>query len=906
MGVPGSNRYRVQVRFDLENTAFMKGMRKVNNELDNTQKQIRENYGALSDTLTRMNRHILMMLGGIAAGFTAIAVPAIKMSGEFERLGVTFEVLAGSAEKAKKLIEDIKTFAIRTPLQVKDIQEAATMMLGFGYAIDDIIPKLNMFGEASAALRVPLEQIIRVREFLAAGQFRTIMLAPLGITRQEMEQFGAVFGTRGELISGAEETVAAFDELLTTRFQGLFDKVFGTITGRISNIIDQIQLTFAEIGDALKPIVVEVMDWLEENFSRLREWLEANQATVTAAFNELLSVVKPIFAAMAEAVERFMAALKKDPGLIVRLAQNINNVVKALVAMLIINTVIIGIIKFSTAISFLNTALAMLHLTWAGIGAFLIGPWGIAIAAVIAGIVVLNILTDKQSEATKRHVVELENQKGAIKDNITEIDTYRKDVAELIGDLDNLEGQTDDTGESFRKIHENIRFLIRQNPDFLKLLGLTEDSTNNLYNANGNLITSIEDLESASNDFTLSNLRNELSTSRTEAQALRDTLLELEFQQMLVADPRYQAAGVSPSGIWGLAGYGMSKQEVEAIIRVEFMEMARLRGIEEMFGDYDRGDPRRFLVGPEAPEVIEEEEERRGGAAAAAAEEIDRFTELLRAYTSALDTATEQLQVEIITREEWSKSNADSLRTFIDGLIDMKTEIGLIPSEQELLNSLVAEYNVVIRELEKPLRDIVALEAERAERLEAILRAEKVKAASERERSRREAEEEMAKREAEKRGELKTEELEERIAESVREVYRAWREKLMKGATLLTEGILTGDISQALNYGFNLLTEHLTTRITAMLAQVGMATLGGPIGAVIGWGLSMLMPGPKGSTPSVPIYAHIVNFPEDRLGAYLPFSFLFSGRSNIYDVDYRGASLDRMRAGRRLGFHYGK
>lgn len=867
MGVPGSNRYRVQVRFDLENTAFIKGMRKVNNELDNTQKQIRENYGALNDSLTRMNRNILMMLGGIAAGFTALAIPAIKMSGEFERLGVTFEVLAGSAEKAKKLIEDIKTFAIRTPLQVKDIQEAATMMLGFGYSIDEIIPKLQMFGEASAALRVPLEQIIRVREFLSAGQFRTIMLAPLGITREELERFGAIFGTRGELISGAEETVAAFDNLLTTRFQGLFDKVFGTITGRISNIIDQIQLTFAEIGDALKPIVVEVMDWLEQTFSRLRIWLEENQAMVTAAFNELLSVVKPIFTAMSEAVERFMTALEKDPDILIRLARNINNVVKALIAMLIINTVIIGIIKFSIAITFLTGLLKMLHLTWAGMGTFLISPWAIAIGLAIAGLIALQFAFKKQTEA----VTEAREAYEKLREEFSVTETL---FEELITTLTSVNDVTEFTQEQIDFLREKLEELNNAFPDLLEQFGYAIDAEGFLTDATGSVITELDVLQDVINQFNTQVLVDE---AKRGAEAL---LILSQARLMEVAGPDPTGADIQARRQAGEIGFW----ESGVLMLMRDISTAGRALQEALYGT--------TTAAIESAERVNE---------AAWKDLIDRFVALTREGAPGITVPAGE------DRGVTGGAGAGGDRFGRGGRYSATEWLAFQERKRQLDIALqkVEEALLDTRREEWKITELLSVaEAEKLEVLQTRLIADKVRASSDRERAQRERDEKDAEREAIKEAELKGEGLAEQLEESVREVYRTWREKLMEGASMLTEGILTGDISRALNYGFNLLTEHLTTRITAMLAQAQLATLGGPIGAVIGWGLSMLIPGPKGATPATPFYAFIVNFPEDRLGAYLPFSFMFSGRSNVYDVDYRGASLDRIRGGRRLGFHY--
>jgi|GEM_PF-2654333 len=940
MGIPGSNRYRVQVKFDLENTAFVKGLKDVNDKLDNTQKQIRENYGALSDSLIRMNRNILMVLGGITAAFAALAIPSIKLSGEFERLAVTFEVLSGNAEKAQQLIKEIKEFAAKTPLQLRDIQEAATLMLAFGYSIDEVLPKLELFGQASAALRVPMEQIIRVREFLAGGQFRATMLAPLGITRREMEQFGAVFGPSGELLTGAEESLVIFDRMLA-EYSGLFDRIFGTLTARTANIVDQIELTFAGIGDALKPIAVEVMDWLETNLGRLREWLEANQATVTAAFEELLSTVKPVFVAMSEAVERFMTALEKDPGMLVRLAQNINKIVKALVAMLIINTVIIGVIKFATAITFLTTLLEMLHLTWSGLGKFLIGPWPIAIGIAIIGLVALQFAFQRQSEAAN----EARDAYGELLEEFAKSETL---FQEIIKTLNSVNDVTEFTQEQIDYLKDKLVELNDTFPDLLEQFGFSIDAEGLLVDATGTVITELDILQDVINQFNTSVIVDEarrgaealliLSQARLLEAAGPEPVTRGEREAIFTEDPlrleTWQDIAVLFSRDVGTLGralqeaiYGTTTTAIES---AEAVNEAAWTDLRERFLRLTREGG--------APGITVPTDRDRGGGAREREREslehstatIDQFTQAMDAHAIAERAIRRQLELRLIDEKEAGGQLNAAKRTLIDTLIDLDAEFGLTNSQQALLNALTAEYIQVLQDAEwdiwltglrdfnQSIRDniiqlnnmadiFMRIRAFFKPQFERELSPEEFFRSLEREAGRERAEEWWGETQ---RGEPPLEEMEGALDESVKEVYRTWRERIQEGARLLGESIVTGDISEALRYVFNTLASHIAERIQAMLAQHGLAALGGVaggiIGAFVGWGISQLMPGQKGSTPSIPIYAHVVNFPEDRLGAYLPFSFLFSGRSNVYDVDYRGASLDRMRTGRRLGFHYGK
>lgn len=871
MGVPGTNRYRVQVQFGLENTAFVKGLRDVNTQLDNTQKQIRANYGALSDTLTRINRTILITLGGITAAFAAVAIPAIKMSGEFERLAVTFEVLSGNAERAQQLIKEIKEFAVKTPLQLRDIQEAATLMLAFGYSIDDVLPKLELFGQASAALRVPMEQIIRVREFLAGGQFRAVMLAPLGITRREMERFGAEFGPSGELLTGVEESLEIFDRMLN-EYAGLFDRVFGTITGRISNIVDQVELTLAGIGDALKPLAMEVMDWLETNFNRLREFLEANRVTVTQAFLELVGTVQPLIVAMADAFERFMTALEKDPELLVRLAQNINKIVKALVGMLIINTVVIGIIKFATAITFLTSALEIFGITWAAVGAFLIGPWGIAIAAVITGISTIVYLVNRSEEAHAAHRRELER-------DIEKHVELRNEVVGLKGEINAITAETEVSADTFASLRDRVVDLENSFPGLLNQIGYGVDAEGNLIDATGSALTTIGDLQNMMNTFStesfVAQINRAINAMRMEqqAEARREFFRQHNFMYWLTRGGATSWVEFQEwrEQAWAAEAARMQAGWTEA-------EAAPPAGA----GTDSSGPPYPAPAGyhwvnQNGTWVLVRDAGAGGGRARDEAERFGRGDRMSEAEWLAFQDVKRQADLAAAKAEE---------------------ELLTVRSEQAKITDFLA-----------------AAEAEKLRILQGRLLAEKVINAFELKRRERQ----VAEAEAEKQTALdvrrKRDELERIAREPMKQVFRSLRESIIDSAGILGASIISGDIAVALNKVFSMLGQEIGNYVNKLIAPKGAglgskilgSLAGGIVGAGIGWlGSLFTGKGGSGSTPSTPNYVYVVNFPEDRLGAYLPFSFMASGRSERYDVDYRGASLDQMRSGRRLGFHYGK
>jgi len=870
MGVPGSNKYRVQVAFNLENSAFSKGLRDINSQLDKTRKSIHENYQALDQELTRINRNILLTLGGIAAAFTAIAVPAVKMSGEFERLAVTFETLAGSVERAQKLIEDIKTFAATTPLQVGDIQQAATMMLGFGMSIDQVIPKLKILGEASAALRVPLEQIIRVRMFLESGQFRSTMLAPIGITRQALEAYGAEFGSAGQLLSTGEDAVEAFDTLLTERFGGLFDKVLMTITGRLSNIKDQVDLTFASIGDSVHSIAMEVFNWLVDELTRLREWIDENQEVVKRAWEEILSTIRPLTEGIANAWDRFMSALEKNPELLVDIARKIKDVINALVGLLILNSIILLAVKFAEAMFFVSGALGAVGGSLGGLTAFLVNPWTLAVLGVIAGLYLWYKNQKDVNEAIERATDEVTDNINALRDEAAEI----KSVA---GETLQLSRANDTSEESFNRVKQLVLELLDKYPEYAEKVGITSDETGQLFDANGDLITSIDDLSGRLNSFSTDAFCDELYDATTEAVSLRDAIADA----IRMRDSWMGRASSAVSRAFGMEGTTQVLQrgaggeyEARDINQRQLEEMERAGSfLESILGTAEDATEELEDQGVEQ----EQERERSGGGGVSAAERggLD-FSRLVEGIATVGDA------FKALTSGDYS------------GLTDIGEEI------VEAFRLPWEKYIALLMSQRKDKPELGWWLLSKEERY-----GKKPGAMGPEERQDWEGRKKQAGRDY----------LDE-INEPVNEIFRSLRESIVSSAEMLGASILTGDIAGALQKVFSSLGNQIGNYVNRMIApkgsSMGLQLLGGLAGGLVGAGIGLLgglfskKKSNDGSSVTTPIYAHVTNFPEDRLGGYLPFSFLFSGRSGLYDVDYRGASLDRMRSSRRLGMHYGQ
>jgi tape measure domain-containing protein len=73
----------------------------------------------------------------------------VELSAQMEDTTTSFEVMLGSAEAAKTMVDDLIKFSDVTPFEDMQITDAAKMLMNFGIAADDVMPSIQMLGDVS-------------------------------------------------------------------------------------------------------------------------------------------------------------------------------------------------------------------------------------------------------------------------------------------------------------------------------------------------------------------------------------------------------------------------------------------------------------------------------------------------------------------------------------------------------------------------------------------------------------------------------------------------------------------------------------------------------------------------------------------------------------------------------------
>ena len=87
-------------------------------------------------------------LVGVTSALGAVSF-GTKLAADMESARISFGVFLHDGDKAVKMLDDIQALADRTPMQNAGLQQAAKTMLQYGIAGENILPVLEMVGNAT-------------------------------------------------------------------------------------------------------------------------------------------------------------------------------------------------------------------------------------------------------------------------------------------------------------------------------------------------------------------------------------------------------------------------------------------------------------------------------------------------------------------------------------------------------------------------------------------------------------------------------------------------------------------------------------------------------------------------------------------------------------------------------------
>lgn len=263
----------------------------------------------------------------------------LEVRKEIESFEISFRTLLGNKEKADAMFSQIRDFAAKTPLQLKDLSSAAQTMLSFNIDEADIMPMLRSIGDILMgdtqklqSLTLAFAQMSSTGKLMGQDLLQMINAGfnPLSVIA---EKTGKSIGTlKDEMSKGAisaDMVKQAFIDATAEggKFHGMLEQQSQGIAGSISNLQGAIDDMMNDLGTAMQDTLVKGVNFATtivkhyETIGKCLLGLVVAYGSYKAALLALVAVEKLV--AFAENI-RLIMMFRKELGLLTAAQQAFN------------------------------------------------------------------------------------------------------------------------------------------------------------------------------------------------------------------------------------------------------------------------------------------------------------------------------------------------------------------------------------------------------------------------------------------------------------------------------------------------------------------------------------------------------------------------------------------------------
>ena len=248
--------------------------------LENASRKVADSQKKLSDwaaftnkTFTNQKVIAYQLANALGTTFSVYAVGAFvnklaEVRGEFELQQVAIRAIIRDKQAADKIFSQVKTLAIESPFQFKDLIRDTKQLAAFSIETDKLFDTTKRLADISAGLGVDMGRIVlaygqvKAATVLRGQELRQFTEAGIPLVDKLAEKFSKLEGktvSAGDVFERISNRMVSFkdvDQIFTdmTSSGGMFfemqKKQADTLYGKISNLKDAYALMLNDIGEA--------------------------------------------------------------------------------------------------------------------------------------------------------------------------------------------------------------------------------------------------------------------------------------------------------------------------------------------------------------------------------------------------------------------------------------------------------------------------------------------------------------------------------------------------------------------------------------------------------------------------------------------------------------------------------
>lgn len=310
------------------------------------------NTGGFNKGLSKMQslaktgfKAISVATGAVATAMAGALANGVKFNSEIEQLQTSFEVMTGSADKAREVIDKLKKVGAQTPYELKGLASTTQLLMQYGFSADDAYnatinlgdiaqgnaEKMNSialaFGQMSSLGKVTMQDI---KQMINAG-FNPLQ-AIAEMTGETMQQVNARYE---EGAISVEEVTKAMKYASSEhgKFYKSMEKQSKTLAGQISTLKDNFDSLTGTLSEGLsKTISGEVLPSINDLLQNMETAF--NEGGIPALAEAVGNGIANMLTAIVEEAPKFIdVALTIIENLIIGIEQNLSKITESAITL---------------------------------------------------------------------------------------------------------------------------------------------------------------------------------------------------------------------------------------------------------------------------------------------------------------------------------------------------------------------------------------------------------------------------------------------------------------------------------------------------------------------------------------------------------------------------------------------
>lgn len=287
----------IKIPISIDNTNFAAAAREaqtavhsVAGEVRGLESDTKDAAAGIKDMLTQA-----AAFGGISLGFAGakeFVSQIVDIRKEMQGYQTALSVLLGDQGRANVMFEELKQFAVTTPLMFKDLASGAQTMLGFNIEAEKVVPTLKAIGDISMGdaqkfqnLTLAFSQMSATGKLMGQDLLQMINAGFNPLTEMSRKTGKSISELKEEMSDGAISAEAVADAFMSAtreggKFHGMLEKQGKNIGGVMNTLSGAVDDMFNSLGRQTEGVITGSIEMLT---TLVQNWESVGAAILTAA-----------------------------------------------------------------------------------------------------------------------------------------------------------------------------------------------------------------------------------------------------------------------------------------------------------------------------------------------------------------------------------------------------------------------------------------------------------------------------------------------------------------------------------------------------------------------------------------------------------------------------------------------